>query len=196
LISRFIDPEAEFIFVPPTEVIEKAKELDAVPYDVHGVELTHDGELCSFDAFLKKYQLDEPELLYLALIVRGADTDRHDLTPESGGLFAISLGLSDMHLDDDQAVLRDGFIVYDALYRWLKFCRGEKKEEFVLVEHAKPIVIARADVVPGTYERFVFPGARRRTAGLRKRNRTAGGRRADRSFFGGCSQSTLIRRCS
>ena len=126
MISRFIDPEAEFIFVPPAEVIEKAKELDAVPYDVHGVELTHDGELCSFDAFLKKYNLDEAELRYLASIVRGADTDRHDLTPESAGLFAISLGLSDMHPGDDQAVLRDGFIVYDALYRWLKFCRGEK----------------------------------------------------------------------
>ena len=81
LISRFIDTEAEFIFVPSAEVIEKAKELDATPYDVHGVELTHDGELCSFDAFLKKYELDEPELRYLALIVRGADTDRHDLTP-------------------------------------------------------------------------------------------------------------------
>ena len=65
-------------------------------------------------------------LRYLALIVRGADTDRHDLTPESGGLFAISLGLSDLHPGDDQAVLRDGFIVYDALYRWLKFCRSEK----------------------------------------------------------------------
>ncbi len=126
LISRFIDPEAEFIFVPPTEIAEKAKELDAVPYDVHGVELTYEGDLCSFDAFLKKYNLDEPELRYLALIVRGADTDRHDLTPESVGLFAISLGLSDMHLGDDQAVLRDGFIVYDALYRWLKFCRSEK----------------------------------------------------------------------
>jgi hypothetical protein len=74
LISRFIDPEAEFIFVPPTEVIDKANELDAIPYDVHGVELTHEGELCSFDAFLKKYKLDEPELRYLALIVRGADT--------------------------------------------------------------------------------------------------------------------------
>ena len=83
-------------------------------------------KLCSFDAFPKKYQLDEPELRYLALIVRGADTGRHDLTPESGGLFAISLGLSDLHPGDDQAVLRDGFIVYDALYQWLKFCGGEK----------------------------------------------------------------------
>jgi hypothetical protein len=126
LIARFIDTEAEFIFVPPDEVIEEAQKLDATPYDVHGVELTHDGEFCSFDAFLKKYNLDEPELRYLALIVRGADTDRHDLTPESGGLFAISLGLSDLHAGDDHAVLRDGFIIYDALYRWLKFRRDEK----------------------------------------------------------------------
>src|SRR6266404_1899572 len=88
LIARFIDTEAEFIFVPPDEVIEEAQKLDATPYDVHGVELTHDGEFCSFDAFLNKHKLDEPELRYLALIVRGADTDRHDLTPESGGLFA------------------------------------------------------------------------------------------------------------
>lgn len=97
LIARFIDTEAEFIFVPPDEVSERAQELDATPYDIHGVELAHDGEFCSFDAFLKKYNLDEPELRYLALIVRGADTDRRDLTPESGGLFAISLGLSDLH---------------------------------------------------------------------------------------------------
>ena len=126
LISRFIDPEPEFVFVAPDEVITKAKELDAIPYDVHSVELTHEGDPCSFDAFLKKYNLDELELRYLALIVRGADTDRHDLTPESGGLFAISLGLSDLHAGDDHAVLRDGFIVYDALYRWLKFRRSEK----------------------------------------------------------------------
>jgi hypothetical protein len=126
LIARFLDKEPGFIFVPPNEVIDKAQRLDAIPYDVHGVELTHDGELCSFDAFLRKYNLDEPELHYLAMVVRGADTDRHDLTPESGGLFAISLGLSNLHPDDDQAVLRDGFIVYDALYRWLKFCRCEK----------------------------------------------------------------------
>ena len=126
LIARFLDKEPEFIFVPPDEVIDKAQKLDAIPYDVHGVELTHDGELCSFDAFLKKYNLDEPELQDLAMVVRGADTDRHDLTPESGGLFAISLGLSNLHSDDDHAVLRDGFMVYDALYRWLKFCRGEK----------------------------------------------------------------------
>jgi hypothetical protein len=138
LIARFIDSEPEFIFVPAAQVIPKARELGATPYDVHGVELTHVGELCSFNAFLKKYGLDEPELQYLARVVRGADTDRHDLTPESGGLFAISLGLSDLHADDDHAVLRDGFIVYDALYRWLKRCRGEKHLWFP-PEAAKPI---------------------------------------------------------
>jgi hypothetical protein len=132
LITRFIDSKPEFIFVPPDQVLEKARELDATPYDIPGVELSHDGELCSFDAFLKKYRLDEPKLQYLALIVRGADTDRHELTPESGGLFAISLGLSSVHGDNDQAVLRDGLIVYDALYRWLKFCRGEKHLWFPL----------------------------------------------------------------
>ena len=88
-----------------------ARELNATPYDIHGVELTQDGELCSFDSFLNKHNLDEPELRYRALIVRGADTDRHDLTPKSGGLFAISLGLSDLHPGDDQALLRDEFIV-------------------------------------------------------------------------------------
>jgi hypothetical protein len=126
LIARFIDSNAEFIFVPPSQVMERALELDATPYDIPGVELSHDGELCSFDAFLKKYNLIEPELQYLASIVRGADTDRHDLTPESAGLFAISLGLSNLHGKDDHAALEDGFIVYDGLYRWLKFCRGEK----------------------------------------------------------------------
>jgi hypothetical protein len=126
LIARFIDQEPEFIFVSPERVVEQAKKLDAIPYDVQEVELTHEGEFCSFDSFLKKYHLGERELQYLALIVRGADTDRHDLTPESAGLFAISLGLSSLHGDDDQAVLRDGFIVYDALYRWLKLCRAEK----------------------------------------------------------------------
>ena len=126
LIMRFIDSSAKFVFVPPNQVMEKARELDATPYDIAGVELSHEGELCSFDAFLTKYNLTEPELQYLALIVRGADTDRHDLTPESAGLFAISLGLSNLHGDDDYAVLKDGFTVYDALYRWLKFCRSEK----------------------------------------------------------------------
>lgn len=98
LIARFIDKIPEFIFVPPNEVIEKAKEGGATPYDVEGVELTHDGHLCSFDAFLKKYNLSDPILQELAVIVRGADTAQLDLMPQYAGLLAISLGLSKIFL--------------------------------------------------------------------------------------------------
>ena len=100
LITRFIDPQPEFLYVPSADVLRIAAEKDAAPYDIPGVELTHEGELCSFDAFLKKYQLNEPALQHLAKIVRGADTSRLDLTPQSAGLFAISLGLSRCFADD------------------------------------------------------------------------------------------------
>ena len=92
LVARFIDQEPEFLYVPSGEVLSVAGETGAIPYDIPGVELTHEGELCSFDAFLKKYQLDDPALQQLALIVRGADTSRLDLTPQSAGLYALSLG--------------------------------------------------------------------------------------------------------
>ena len=124
LITRFIDPEAEFLYVPSREVLRIAAEKDAVPYDIPGVELTHEGELCSFDAFLKKYQLNEPALQQLAKIVRGADTSRLDLTPQSAGLYAISLGLSQRYTDDHE-MLAHGLIMYDALYAWCKECQGE-----------------------------------------------------------------------
>ena len=94
LITRFIDAQAEFLFAPPAEVRARATELNAIPYDVEGVELSHDGPLCSFDAFLQKYALTDPALHELAVIVRGADTDRLDLAPQAAGLLAISLGLS------------------------------------------------------------------------------------------------------
>ena len=81
LIARFIDKDAEFIYVPKDKVLETAAKTEAIPYDVPNVELTHDGDLCSFDAFLKKYRLDEPALRKLAVIVRGADTDEHQLSP-------------------------------------------------------------------------------------------------------------------
>jgi len=90
-----------------------------------GVEFTHEGELCSFDAFLKKYQLDEPALQQLAQIVRGADTPRPDLTPQSAGLYAISLGLSRTFGDDHEMLLRHGLVMYDALYAWCKDCQNE-----------------------------------------------------------------------
>jgi hypothetical protein len=124
LIARFIDREPEFLFVPPTEVKARATELCAIPYDVEGVELTHDGPLCSFDALLKKYELTDTALHDLAVIVRGADTARPDLAPECAGLLAVSLGLSQLFKDDHEQ-LRHGLIVYDALYAWLKHARGE-----------------------------------------------------------------------
>ena len=95
LIARFIDKDPEFLFVPPADVIKTAQETGAIPYDVPGVELTHVGEVCSFDAFVQKYGLEkDPAIVTIAAIVRGADTDRHDLTPQSSGLLAISMGLS------------------------------------------------------------------------------------------------------
>jgi hypothetical protein len=124
LISRFIDAEAEFLYVPSGDVLRLAREQNATAYDIPGVELSHEGELCSFDAFLKKYRLTDQALLQLAQIVRGADTSRLDLTPQSAGLYAISLGLSHSFADDHE-MLRHGLVVYDALYAWCKDCQGE-----------------------------------------------------------------------
>jgi hypothetical protein len=125
LIARFIDTDAEFLFVPPNDVGRVARETGAIPFDVEGVELSHVGPLCSFDAFLAKYQLHEPALEELALIVRGADTDRLDIAPQCAGLFAISLGLSQL-FSNDQEQLRHGFVVYDALFAWLTKARTER----------------------------------------------------------------------
>jgi hypothetical protein len=125
LIARFIDTEAEFLFVPPAEVMNTARETGATPYDVPGVEMTHEGDNCSFDAFVKKYDLGkDPAIATIAAIVRGADTDRHDLTPQSSGLLAISMGLRDL-TPDDHEVLRKGFVIYDALYAWASKRKAE-----------------------------------------------------------------------
>ena len=124
LILRFVDPAAEFIFVPATQVLAKAAELDAIPFDVEGVELSHEGPLCSFDAILTKYQLSDPALAELAVIVRGADTAQLDLAPQAAGLLAISLGLSH-NFRDDHEQLEHGFVIYDALYAWSKHVRAE-----------------------------------------------------------------------
>src|SRR6266568_8165383 len=93
LIHRFIDPRAEFIYVPTEQVLAVAEQTGGIPYDIDGVEFTHEGERCSFDTILRIYDIKDPALDHLATIVRGADTSRHDLTPQCGGLFAISLGL-------------------------------------------------------------------------------------------------------
>ena len=117
LIARYIDRTPEFLYVPAGDVRRIAAETGAIPYDIPDVELSHVGELCSFDAFLAKYQLDSPALARLALIVRGADTSRLDLSPQSAGLYAISLGLSRVFADDHE-MLRHGMAIYDALYAW------------------------------------------------------------------------------
>jgi hypothetical protein len=124
LIRKFVDPEAEFSFVPSNDVLGKAAELGATPFDVEGVELSHEGPLCSFDAILKKYHLDDPALAELAVIVRGADTASLHLAPQAAGLLAISLGLSH-NFRDDHEQLKHGFVIYDALYAWAKYVRSE-----------------------------------------------------------------------
>lgn len=127
LIRRFIDPKARFVFVDPPYVADAATNFNAIPFDIAGVEISHDGELCSFDTLLLKFGLSaEPSLARLAMIVRGADTARHDLAPEAGGLHAISLGLSALAGDDDHGLLRQGFAVYDALFAWARFAADEK----------------------------------------------------------------------
>ncbi|HJQ12049.1 MAG TPA: chromate resistance protein ChrB domain-containing protein [Gemmatimonadaceae bacterium] len=125
LIARFVDKHPEFLFVAPKDVVRVAEETGAIPYDVEGVELSHEGPLCSFDAFLKKYDLTDPALADLARIVRGADTERLDLEPQCSGLLAISLGLSRIFADDHEQ-LRHGFVIYDALYAWLREARSER----------------------------------------------------------------------
>ena len=124
LIKRFIDPTAEFLFVPPGDVVQRAAEMGAVPFDVEGVELSHEGPLCSFDALLTKYHIDDPALADLARIVRGADTARLDLAPQAAGLLAISLGLSH-NFRDDHEQLEHGFVIYDALLAWSRHLRDE-----------------------------------------------------------------------
>jgi rhodanese-related sulfurtransferase len=125
LIRRFIDPAAEFLFAPTERVFAVAEERGATAYDIPGAEpFSHDGELCSFDAFLKVYGIKDPALDALALIVRGADTARLELTPQSPGLLALSLGLS-ANFPDDHAMLEHGMVMYDAFYAWCRSLQGE-----------------------------------------------------------------------
>jgi hypothetical protein len=124
LIRRFIEADAEFLYVPTEQVFEVAKQTGATPYDIPGAApFEHDGELCSFDCFIRHFALTDPALNRLALIVRGADTARHDLAPEASGLHAISMGLS-INLPDDHAMLEQGMVIYDALYSWCRNAEG------------------------------------------------------------------------
>ena len=124
LILRFIDPRAIFHYVPTAQVFEQAGALGAVAYDIPGAPISHEGELCSFDTLLAAFDLHDEALGTLARIVRGADTDRLDLAPQSAGLLAMSLGLSQLH-DDDHAMLQAALPLYDALYAWCREGRHE-----------------------------------------------------------------------
>ena len=125
LIKRFIDKEAEFIYVPKEQVFEKAEVLNAIPFDIPGAEYSHYGDECTFDYIIKKHRLDNPALQLLSVIIRGADTDRFELAPQSAGLWAISAGLS-YNNKDDHEMLETGMKIYDALYSWAKFVHEEK----------------------------------------------------------------------
>jgi hypothetical protein len=124
LIRRFIDPNAEFIYVPTNRVLAVTKEVGGTPYDIEGVEFSHEGDRCSFDTFLRIYDIKVPALDRLATIVRGADTSRHDLAPQCAGLFSISLGLS-ANFPNDHEMLEHGMVIYDALYTWCRSLQGE-----------------------------------------------------------------------
>ena len=126
LIRRFVDPQAVFLFVAPTEVLGVAQRFGATPFDVEGDDVvwSHRGETCTFDTMVEEFGLGTEPLLRLATIVRGADTARPELAPEAAGLLAASLGLSRMHADD-LAQLEAGMALYDAFYRW---CRDATDE--------------------------------------------------------------------
>ncbi|MFZ0400993.1 MAG: chromate resistance protein ChrB domain-containing protein [Pseudolabrys sp.] len=127
LVRRFLDSQARILFVDPDQVVNVALESGGVPFDIKDVELSHVGERCSFDTMLKLFGLEtEPHLARLALIVRGADTARPDIAAEAAGLHAISLGLSALAADDDHGLLERGFMVYDALFAWLRFAAEER----------------------------------------------------------------------
>ena len=125
LIKRFVDEDAEIIYAPFEQVIKKSKELNAIPFDLPDVEYSHYGDLCTFDYIIEKHKLKNSALSLIAGIVRGADTDRHDLASQASGLWAISAGLS-YNITNDQELLKQGMLIYDALYSWAKHLQHEK----------------------------------------------------------------------
>lgn len=126
LVARFVDPGAEFLYLTVSDVMRVAAEREAVPYDVADVAFTHVGDVCSFDAFIRRYRLTASALDPLATIVRGADTGRSDLAPQSAGSLAVSLRLS-RNFSDDHAMLKQGMAFYDALYAWCKDGQSEAR---------------------------------------------------------------------
>ncbi|HEY8511007.1 MAG TPA: chromate resistance protein ChrB domain-containing protein [Cyclobacteriaceae bacterium] len=125
LIKRFVDKDAEFLYVPSDKVIELSKEYDAIPFDVANVEYTHHGDECTFDYIVRKHKIKDPAIEIMRVIVRGADTDRHDLASQASGLWAISAGIA-YNIKDDYQLLAQGMILYDGLYSWAKYLKDEK----------------------------------------------------------------------
>jgi rhodanese-related sulfurtransferase len=123
LVSRFINPGAEFIYVPPDQVTAIAEQIDGIPFDIKGAEFGHVGDRCSFDAIVRIFDIKDPALDRVATVVRGADTSRRDLAPECEGLYAISFGLS-ANFPNDHEMLRHGLVIYDALYTWCRKALG------------------------------------------------------------------------
>jgi AraC-like DNA-binding protein len=125
LIKRFVDKDAEFIYTAPEHVEAEAKRLNAIPFDIPGVEFTHYDDRCTFDFIIEKYAIKDAAVRVMAPIVRGADTDRHDLAVQSSGLWAISAGLAH-NVKDDYQLLEKGMVIYDALYSWAAHLQNEK----------------------------------------------------------------------
>jgi len=124
LIRRFVDPNAQFLFVSPSQVTSVAEKFNATPFDVEGVSWSHDGENCTFETMVDRFVLNNAPLKTLLKIVRGADTNSHDIAPECAGLLAMSVGLSRMYKDDLQQ-MEAGFLIYDAFYRWARDAQNE-----------------------------------------------------------------------
>ena len=147
LIKNFIDKEAEFIYVPYDKVETEAAKLNAIPFDIPGVEFSHHKDKCSFDYFVEKYKIDDPAIHTLAIIVRAADTDRHHLASQASGLWAISAGLA-YNVKDDHALLEKGMMIYDALYSWAKHLQNEKHTqnpvEHLFVDVLNKIIIQKS----------------------------------------------------
>jgi hypothetical protein len=152
LIKRLVDTDAEFIFVPFDEVIEKSKLSNAIPFDIPNVEYTHYGDECTFDFIIRKHNLNDPALNVMAVIIRGADTDRHDIAAQSSGLWAISAGLS-YNIKDDHELLTKGMMIYDALYSWARHLQyikhTQNPTENLLLDVYKKFLKSKKGKVPG-----------------------------------------------
>jgi rhodanese-related sulfurtransferase len=125
-IRRFLDDQARILYVDPDQVLNVAADLGGIAFDLPGAPIEHDGPLCSFDTLIRAFGVQDPAIADLAIVVRGADTSRPDLASQCAGLLAVALGISARHGDDDHAVLREGLVVYDGLYAWLRHAREER----------------------------------------------------------------------